>query len=121
MEIIEKWKSFVEKMNSQGVPIVTARDPKTKSGSVTLTLVVVSAGLCAISILIMLGTCVVKLKTDFDLNPQTSTEIHDAFVSSLEFLGMSLGAYLGRKMQNDGKGNITLDSSSKDIDKSSSN
>lgn len=108
MGLIEKWKAFVEKMNSNGIPVPTARDPKTKIGSVTFTLVCVSAGLCTISILIMIGTVFAKLKSDFVLNPETAQEIHDAFMCSLEFLGMSIGAYLGRKMQGDGKGNITL-------------
>ena len=116
MNFIEKWKQFVDKMNSRGVPVPTCRDPKTGAGSVTFTLVMVSGGLCAISIVIMLGTSLAKLKSDFVLNQETATEIHDAFMSSIEFLGMSLGAYLGRKMQSDNKGNMTL-GDSKDVQK----
>jgi hypothetical protein len=99
-------------MNSQGIPLPTARDPKTGAGSVTFTLVAVSGGMCMVSILIMLGTCVAKLKSDFTLNAETATQIHDAFMSSLEFLGMSLGAYLGRKMQKDPNGGVSLDGQS---------
>lgn len=109
MNLVEKWKEFVGKINSRGIPLPTVRDPKTGVGSVTVTLVVMSSGLCCISVLIMLGTCLAKMKSDFVLNPETASEIHDAFMSSLEFLGMSLGAYLGRKLQQDSKGNITLD------------
>lgn len=109
MNLIAKWKAFVDKMNAQGIPLPTVRDPKSKEGSITATLVVVSSGLCSITILIMLGTCVAKLKSDFNLTPETTSQIHDAFMSSLEFLGMSLGAYLGRKMQRDDKGGITMD------------
>lgn len=111
MNLIAKWKAFVERMNSQGIPLPTARDPKTKVGSVTLSLVVFSAGLCGTSIMIMLGTSLAKLSTNFVLNAETSTQIHDAFVSSLQFLVASLGAYLGRKMQKDPNGGVTLESS----------
>lgn len=111
--MIQKWKAFVDRMNSNGIPVPTMRDPKVKTGSVTFTLVVVSGGLCAISILVMLGTCLAKLKSDFSLTEQTAAQIHDAFTSSLEFLGMSLGAYLGRKMQGDAKGNVTLSEAAK--------
>jgi hypothetical protein len=100
------------KMNEGGIPVPVVKDPKTKVGSITASLVVVAAGLCSITILIMLGTCLAKLKTDFVLNTETASEIHDAFMSSLEFLGMSLGAYLGRKMQGDGKGGMTMDGDS---------
>lgn len=37
-DIYEKWKSFVARMNSSGVPVPLIRDPKEKLGSVSLTL-----------------------------------------------------------------------------------
>jgi len=107
--VTRKWLDFVNKMNSSGIPLPMVKDPKTKVGSVTTTLVIVSSGLCAISVLLMLGTCIAKIKSDFVLNTETAQEMHDAFMCSLEFLGMSLGAYLGRKMQGDAKGNITIE------------
>lgn len=109
MNLIAKWKLFVDKMNTKGIPIPVARDPKTGKGSVTLSLVVFSAGLCGVSILMMLGTSVAKLSTNFVLNQETANQIHDAFVSSLEFLVASLGGYLGRKMQKDPNGAVTLE------------
>lgn len=112
MDLIAKWKNFVEKMNSNGIPLPTARDPKTKTGSVTFSLVVVSAGLCVMTILLMLGTSVAKLSSDFVLNPETASQIHDAFVSSFQFLIASLSAYLGRKMQRDPSGAISMDTKS---------
>lgn len=39
---IEKWKRFVSKLNSHGVPLPTIRDPQTGKGSVSLTLVFIS-------------------------------------------------------------------------------
>ena len=38
----KKWLEFTSDMNSKGVPLPTVRDPKTKLGSVSLTLVFVS-------------------------------------------------------------------------------
>ena len=116
MNLIQKWKVFVEKMNEKGVPIVVARDPKTKEGSVTLTLVVVSAGMCMASVGIMLATSIAKIHSDFTLTPETSAQIHDAFGSSFQFLIASLGAYLGRKFQSDGKGAASLDNPKEDSD-----
>jgi hypothetical protein len=101
MDLIAKWKTFVEKLNSQGIPLPTLRDPKTKVGSITYTLVVVSACMCVVSVMLMQGTVFAKLKSDFVLNAETANQIHDAFTSSLQFFMACLGAYLGRKMQKD--------------------
>jgi hypothetical protein len=40
--ITNYWKSFVGKLNSNGVPLPTIRDPKTGKGSISLTLVFIS-------------------------------------------------------------------------------
>jgi hypothetical protein len=42
---IEKWKSFVNTLNSKGIPLPTIRDPKHGVGSVSLTLVIFSSAL----------------------------------------------------------------------------
>jgi hypothetical protein len=109
MNLMIKWKNFVSNLASKGVPILVARDPKSKEPSVTLTLVVVSAGMCMISVAIMLATSIAKIHSDFTLTPETSGQIHDAFSSSFQFLIASLGGYLGRKMQSDGKGGVALE------------
>jgi hypothetical protein len=44
-DIVTKWKEFVDKMNDKGVPLPMIRDPQTLEGSVSLTLVVISATL----------------------------------------------------------------------------
>jgi hypothetical protein len=49
--LYQKWKEFVARMNEKGVPLPTARDPKTGIGSVSLTLVAVSFALCVLGIL----------------------------------------------------------------------
>jgi hypothetical protein len=42
-ELFTKWQGFVSKMNEKGIPVPTMRDPKTKEGSVSLTLVFLSS------------------------------------------------------------------------------
>ena len=108
-DVIDKWKKFVSDMNTKGIPLPTARDPKTGTGSVTFSLVVFSAGLCGLSIIFMLSTSVAKLTTDFTLNPETTAQVKSAFDSSFQFLIASLSAYLGRKFQKDPKGTITVE------------
>lgn len=112
MDLVQKWKEFVEKMNSQGIPMPMVKDPKTKEGSITATLVVMSAGLCTITILMMLGAVISKLSGAFRIDENTIPSMREAFYSSIQFLIASLGAYLGRKFQRDEKG-ATLDGESK--------
>ena len=109
-DLIASWKQAVINLNEKGIPLPMVRDPKTKKPSATLTLVVVSAGLCIISILFMLSTSVAKLTTDFTLNPETLAEIKQAFDSSFQFLIVAISAYLGRKLQRDPKGELTMES-----------
>lgn len=42
MDIKDTWSKFVNHLNSRGIPLPTIRDPKTKEGSVSLTLVFIS-------------------------------------------------------------------------------
>lgn len=42
-ELKNKWFAFVERMNEKGIPVPTIRDPKTKFGSISLTLVFISS------------------------------------------------------------------------------
>lgn len=109
-DVLEKWKKFVSDMNEKGVPLPMARDPKTKMGSVTLSLVVFSAGLCGLAILFMLAGALAKLTGFLVLNADTIAQIKAAFDSGFQFLIASLSAYLGRKFQKDSKGDITVES-----------
>jgi hypothetical protein len=83
----EKIKSFIEKLNRSGIPLPMIRDPKTKEGSVTLTLVFISFNTALIG---QIGK-VAGVLGGVDL-----TQANYLFL-------MCLGAYLGRKMQGDGK------------------
>lgn len=109
MNLIDRWKSFVRDMNSKGIPIPTIRDPKTGSGSVTLSLVFASSALCIVAIFFMLSAAIAKLTGYFILNAETTAQIKSAFDSSFQFLIASLSAYLGRKMQRDPKGALSVD------------
>lgn len=103
MSLIEKWKDFVLKMNEKGFPVPTARDPKTKKGSVSFSLVVVSGGLCSISILMMIGVALSKLSNLFNVNPESMTSLQNAFFASLQFFGACAALYFGRKFQRNDK------------------
>lgn len=46
----DKWVEVVATCNEKGVPLPTIRDPKTKEGSVSLTLVFISFNLCVAGI-----------------------------------------------------------------------
>lgn len=109
-QLIDKWKTFVGNLNTKGVPIPMVRDPKGGQGSVTLTLVAFSAGLCILSIIFMLSTSVAILTTDFTLNSETTAQVKQGFDSSFQFLIASISAYLGRKFQRDPKGELTVES-----------
>jgi hypothetical protein len=98
-ELKEKYLEFVNNMNSLGIPLPTIRDPKTGKGSITVSLVVVSAGLASIAILLMIVSIFAKLTTQFTLTDATMAQLKEAFWSSLYFLGTSLTAYLGRQYQ----------------------
>lgn len=113
MDIVAKWKEFVDKMNKMGIPLPMVRDPKSGAGSVMVTLVIVSSTLCTISILMMMATILSKLTGAFTLNDNTISNMREAFSSSIQFFIASLGGYLGRKLQKDEKGAVSLDEEKK--------
>ncbi len=85
--IYDKMKSIVEKFNKFGIPLPMIRDPKTGEGSVTLTLVFISFNTALVG---QVGK-IAGVLGGIDLAQ-----------ANYLFL-MCLGAYLGRKMQGDGK------------------
>lgn len=87
MSFFEKIKLIIEKFNKYGIPFPTIRDPKTGEGSITLTLVFISFN----TALIGQAGKIAGILGGIDL-----TQANYLFL-------MCLGAYLGRKMQGDGK------------------
>lgn len=98
-DLKQKWVDFVNRMNKYGIPVPTARDPKTGKGSVTASLVVFSAGLFGVCILFMLASAVAKLAGLFALTDLTIAQVKTAADYSFQFLLAALGAYLGRHLQ----------------------
>lgn len=89
----EKWLSFVRGMNERGFPIPTIRDPKTKLGSMSLTLVFISFNFC---LLAMIGKAAGFLG---GIDPS----------QALNLFMVCAGLYWGRKFQKDEKGGASLD------------
>lgn len=81
--LYDKWKILVEKANSMGVPLPTVRDPKTGTGSISLTLVFISSLLVIIGIVGKWS----NIAGNIDMN------------NAMEFLYASLGLYFGRQWQ----------------------
>ena len=94
-----KWLAFVDKMNKYGIPMPTARDPRTGKGSITAALVVFSSGLLGICIIFMLATAVAKWAGFFALTDLTIGQVKMAADYSFQFLLAALGGYLGRHLQ----------------------
>ena len=91
-ERINQAKALLEKLNRLGFPIITARDPKTGRGSISLTLVFIS------SLLVIVG---IVGKWSGKLGGIDMTY-------AMEFLWTSCSLYFGRQMQSSGK-SVTMD------------
>ena len=101
------WLQFVNKMNEHGVPVPMAR--VNGKASVTGSLVIVSAALCALPIVIMVGTVLTKLAGVFTLNEANQAQLINAFSAAIQLHIASLGAYLGRGMQRGSDGKVLID------------
>jgi hypothetical protein len=96
-QLLERWKKFVNDMNSKGVPVPMIRDGKTGMGSVSLTLVFLSFNLWVVSV-------VGKWSGQFGgISPS----------ETLNMFMVCAGLYFGRKMQKDPKGAISVESEDK--------
>lgn len=89
--MLDKLEKFISDMNSKGIPIPLARDPKTGAGSLTFTMAVVSFGICVI----LLAGRLTKVIGNVDYD------------NALWLLGLTLSTYLGRQYQKNGK-QVTL-------------
>jgi len=88
-----KWLEFVRGLNERGFPIPTIRDPKTKLGSVSLTLVFISFNFCLIA---MVGKWSGFLG---GIDPS----------QALNLFMVCAGLYWGRKFQRDANGAMTME------------
>lgn len=101
--IIAKWKEFVNKLNSKGIPFPMVRDPKSGMGSVSLTMVATSFGVMVIAIIMALALAVNKWGGFFDSDANALNDIKEAFWMAFEAAGLSTSLYFGRKFQRDDK------------------
>lgn len=108
-KIASKWRKFVNDMNERGIPVPTARDPKTKQGSVSFTMVCVSFGLMTICCLFAIALVVNKLGGFFDNDANSIAALKEAFLMAFQMAGLSAGLYWGRKFQRDEKGAVTIE------------
>ena len=81
--LYKKWKIVVNKANSLGLPVPSIRDPKTGTGSISLTLVFISSLLVIIGIVGKWS----KLAGEIDMN------------NAMEFFYASSALYWGRQWQ----------------------
>jgi hypothetical protein len=111
-KIVEWWKSVVNKMNEQGIPIPMAR--ANGKASITATMVIISFAMCVIPVILMVGTVLTKLAGIFTLTDANQAQLMNAFSSAIQLYIASLGAYLGRGMQRGADGKVVIDKSDKD-------
>lgn len=90
---------IIKHIGINGIPFPMVTDPKTGKGSVTVTLVVVSSGVCFIAIFLMMTVFFAKLNHWYILNDDTFHSLEKAFDSAFNVFLTSLGAYLGRRFQ----------------------
>lgn len=93
MNLVDKWKQFVSDMNAKGIPMPMIRDPKTGTGSVSLTLVFISFNTWLVSVIGKAAGALGGMDTSQTLN---------MFV-------IAASLYFGRKFQRDEKGNVSLE------------
>jgi len=113
MDIAEKWKEIVRKANENGIPLPMARDPQTKTGSVSLTMVIVSFGLMAGCTLVAIALVVNKWANFFADEATALASLKEAFFMAFQMATLSCGLYWGRKFQRDEKGKISLEAEEK--------
>lgn len=77
------WKDFVNNLNKLGIPLPMVRDPRTGTGSATLTLLIISSIIVIISLL----NSFAKIFQGVDI------------ANSLQFFLICFGGYLGRGFQ----------------------
>jgi hypothetical protein len=84
---MDKLKELLNKMNKSGIPVPTIKDPKHGVGSVSLTMVVVSFGVCVLGIIGKVS----QFLGDVDMS------------QGLVLLTISCSLYFGRQMQSNNK------------------
>jgi hypothetical protein len=113
MSLAQKWKEIVRKANENGIPLPMARDPKTKVGSVSLTMVVTSFGLMAFCTTMAIALVVNKWAGFFTDEANALASLKEAFFMAFQMATLSCGLYWGRKFQRDEKGAVSIEGEQK--------
>lgn len=113
MNIADKWKEIVRKANENGIPLPMVRDPQTKTGSVSLTMVIVSFALMTGCVTFAIALVVNKWGGFFSDNGTALASLKEAFFMAFQMATLSCGLYWGRKFQRDEKGAITMEGKEK--------
>jgi hypothetical protein len=95
MDLMKKWNDFVNSCNSKGIPLPLVRDPKTGSGSVSLTMMFISFNMVLIGLIGKYS----KMLEGVDVG------------QSINLFTITAALYFGRKLSlsRDPKGAVTVD------------
>lgn len=113
MDFVAKWKELVVTLNEKGIPLPMARDPQTKAGSVSLTMVTVSFGLMTGCAILAAALVVNKWTKFFDDDAIAITSLKEAFSMAFQMASLSCGLYWGRKFQRNEKGAVEVEGEKK--------
>ncbi len=108
-DLLDKWKNLVNTLNEKGIPIPTARDPKTKVGSVSFTMLAVSFGLMSLCTGMSIGLIVSKWAGFFTDNADALMSLKEGFFMAFQMSGLSAGLYWGRRLTVSKSGTVELD------------
>ncbi len=108
--MFDKLSDLMKTWNQRGVYLPMVSDPKTKVGSITATMFWASFTMCMAAGLIFLVTALARLTGMFIPGDATQEAIKNAASYFLELYIAAGSFYLGRKMQRDPKGAITVES-----------
>lgn len=90
MDILKKWKEFVNEMNSKGIPIPMLRDGKTQQPSVSMTLMFISFNVWLVSVIGKAAGALGGIDAG----------------QTMQMFTICASLYFGRKFQKDDKGVI---------------
>jgi hypothetical protein len=107
--MFERLSALMKTWNQRGIYLPMVADPKTKMGSATLTMFIISFTACLVAGLIFLVTALAHLTGLFSPGDATQEAIKNASQYFLEVYIAAGSFYLGRKVMKDQKGAITLD------------
>ena len=105
----DKWNKFIGDLNKYGIPLPMARDPKNGLGSMTATSYWISFNFCLICGVFFIALAIGKFTGLFTAEQEAVDAIKNASQYALELFITCAGIYLGRKMQRDKNGDITVE------------